>query len=123
MNTGYIFNSEHGAFSPDGKVSETMPQADIDRHNRELAKAELDAMSKTGKAVLYLRAENPKGAYSVGTWEGSFRFPVCQYRASRNNWNAPRMDVWFVVGVERWHGVNIGDNEIVRCKRTKEKAR
>jgi hypothetical protein len=73
-------------------------------------------MVDNGKITLYL---TEKG---VTNWPGTLVFPVFGVpRKSRNNFGAKRLDAWFV-GPDRhiWHAVNIGDNEIARCKRTKE---
>lgn len=105
----------HGAFSPDGKVEMTPDQ--IREHNQRLMVAELEAMKQTGKAILYL-FRNP---LSVGTWasEPFQRSPVYRTTSSRNNWGVLRQDVWFRTNGQNWWGVNLGDNDIVRCKRIK----
>lgn len=125
--TGYIFNFQaHGAFAPDGKVADAMPQEDIDAHNRKLAAQEVEEMKQTGRAVLYLHKRKdsigtPGQTWEVGTWEGSFRVPVYYSQSSWHNMAGKdgRLDVWFTFDGSRWHGVNIGDNDIVRCRRTK----
>lgn len=114
---GYIFNfNGHGAFAPTGKVGD-LTQAEIDTHNRLLAQAELEAMKRNGRAVLYRRTI--EGRIHVGTWEGSKNFPVTCCRQGRHNMAGERMDVWFNFDGSRWHGVNIGDNDICRVKRLK----
>ena len=107
----------HGAFSPDGKVEMTPEQ--IEQHNTELMTAELEAMKQTGRAVLYLFTED--GRIKVGQWASKpfQRTPVLCARDSVNNFGAQRRDVWFRCDGSIWHGVNLGDNDIVRCKRTK----
>lgn len=120
MNTqiGYVFEFQgHGAYSPNGKVEMTPEQ--IAEHNRKLANAELQAMKETGRAILYLFKSDT--GYSVGTWasEPFQRTAVWRRRHSINNWGAQRTDVWFNADGSSWHGVNVGDNDIVRCKRIK----
>lgn len=122
--TGYVFNfSGHGAFDPQGKVAEPLSQDAIDAHNRALAALELDAMRESGRGVLYSFKDT--SGHSIGTWASKHneRFRVTGHSYSRNNWGAQRTDVWFNFDGSVWHGVNIGDNDIVRCKRTKQKAR
>lgn len=125
MKAGYIFNfTGHGAFDPNGKVGE-IPQADIDAHNKQLAQREIDAAKETGKAVFYLsRAKVCRDGFKrdfVATWDGSFEFMVCNQNTSRHNTAGKRFDLWFVgPDGKNWHGVNIGDNDIVRCHRLKQ---
>lgn len=129
---GYIFNfAGHGAFSPDGKVEATQEQ--IDTHNRLLGEMELQAMRQHGRAVLYIThvPENKRCwcdaegthyvEYQAGTWasKSEERFPCYNVRKSRNNFGAQRTDVDFSFDGSRWHGVNIGDNQILRVKRCK----
>lgn len=119
--TGYIFQfNGHGAFSPEGKVSEPMTTEQIQEHNRKLAAAELAAMRETGVALLYLFRDEV-GNYSVGTWDSApfQRANVLRMTRSRNNWGVRRTDVWFRCDGATWHGVNLGDNDIVRCRRNK----
>lgn len=117
IQTGYVFNFDgHGAFAPDGKVEMTKEQ--IDAHNAKLARIELESMKTTGRAVLYL-FHSP--CLSVGTWasEPHQRARVERTSHSRNNWGILRQDVWFKADGAMWWGMNIGDNDIVRCKRIK----
>lgn len=116
--SGHVFNfAQHGAFDPDGKIQGQPSQAEIDAHNEAVAAQELATMREMGRGILYLRYVNGKLA-NVGSWDGSVRFS-CSYRESRNNWGAQRTDVWFAIDGRKWHGVNLGDNNIVRCKRLK----
>jgi len=114
---GYIFNfTGHGAFAPTGKVGE-LSQPEIDAHNHALAELEVEAMKASGRAVLYRRTIGAR--IHVGTWEGSTNFPVTCCRESRHNIAGTREDVWFNFDGSRWHGVNIGDNDICRVHRCK----
>lgn len=56
----------------------------------------------------------------VCNWPNTLSFPVEYQRIGTHNWGCVRTDVWFN-GPDGhvWHGVNIGDNEICRCKRTR----
>lgn len=88
-------------------------------------------MEKTGRALLYLTHETerrgPQHAdevriYYATNWPGTLRIRIGgAARHSRNNFGAQRTDVWFRHAGADWHGVNIGDNQILRCKRTKGK--
>lgn len=115
---GYVFNFQGRAFSPEGEVQ--MSQEEIETHNSRLAIMELTAMKETGKATLYLFG-GQDGCKYVGTWasEPHQRSIVKRSRESVNNWGAKRLDVWFLANGQAWHGVNVGDNDIVRCKRIK----
>lgn len=83
-------------------------------------------MRETGRAVLYLSdvaGADPRGScrdrLRVSNWPGSLSLPVLAVRASRNNFGAQRTDVWFRHEGREWHGVNVGDNQILRCRRLK----
>jgi hypothetical protein len=103
-------------------------------------------MIATGKAVLYLTCEpaskmrranglpftpetaregsGRKTAGEVTNWPGTLRLK-CHTQAGRHNIAGTRYDCWFTGpdGYE-WHGVTYGeDNQLCRCKRTKNKVR
>lgn len=126
---GYVFHFQgHGAFDPSGKIAEAPTFDEVESHNRQLARREIEAMKTAGRGILYLfytkeQAGNRHLPSHVGTWASSAdeRFAIT-YRTSRNNWGAKRTDVWFRFDGSIWHGVNIGDNDIVRCKRTAAKS-
>jgi hypothetical protein len=84
------------------------------------------AMLKEGKAVLYLTAKGPSGIedWTAGNWPGSLTFPVHHVKEGSHNWrNVQRIDAWFVgPDGNTWHGINLGDSDILRCKRTQAKA-
>ena len=137
--TGYIFNfTGHGAFDPSGLVEingvKRQPTTEeIETHNRILSQAELTAIKKHGRGCLYLHRKVTKWefegkpatstAYSVGTWASSESDCVKVYHTTTSFHNFAgrdgRRDVWFTLDGSRWHGVNIGDNDIVRVKRCK----
>lgn len=124
MNTGYIFQHNGHAYTPNGRVDSEMTAEQVLAHNRALEQAELKAMRETGKALLYL-FKDAAGKYSVGTWssEPYKRAPVTRLSHSINNWGCQRLDIWFYADGSTWHGVNIGDNDIVWCKRNKDRVR
>lgn len=124
---GYVFNfKEHGAFDPNGKIPGDLTQTEIDQHNGRLASAEMERLRETGAGALYLFTAKKDGQsfYNpthVGTWASTEteRISITSFRKSRNNFGAQRLDIWFYLDGRRWHGVNLGDNDIVRVKRTK----
>lgn len=101
-----------------------MTPEQVQERNRAVEQAELKAMRETGKALLYL-FKDAAGKYSVGTWasEPCRRAPVKRVSVSRHNWGIWRTDLWFYADGSTWHGVNIGDNDIVRCRRNKDKVK
>jgi len=134
--TGYIFNfTGHGAFEPSGRVlingvlRDPTPD-EIETHNRLLSRAELDAIKKHGRGCLYIftkkrDASNARFPDTVGTWAATEpeRIPVAHYSKSFHNMAGTngRTDVWFYLDGARWHGVNIGDNDLLRIRKLKVK--
>jgi hypothetical protein len=118
-SAGYIFNLSGRAFSPDGAIG-SPSQADIDAHNARLAAAELEALKASGRGVLYL-TRNADGSHSVSQWSGGLCRPVYALRKSWHNMAGKngRTDFDFSFDGSRWHGVNIGDNQIARVRRCK----
>lgn len=73
-----------------------------------------------GRTRAHLRAQD----WSVSNWPGSLTFPVYTIKRGAHNWhNVERIDVWFIFGARVWHGVNVGDSQILRCKRTRQEWR
>lgn len=83
------------------------------------------AMDETGIAVLYLSQNTERGrtTYSVTNWPGTLKFMPIGVKKGKHNWiNVPRYDVWFLdKHGNEWHGINLGDNQILRCRRNKTK--
>lgn len=81
------------------------------------AENDKEQMRRTGRACLYLNAKTRE----VTNWPGSLRLRCGPARKSWHNFAGRngRTDVWFTFEGDTWHGVNIGDNDILRCKRTK----
>lgn len=126
---GYIFNfSGHGAFAPSGKVDFSTSDGKIDlspeeikAHNSELERLELLTMTQTGKGLLYLVSDKD-GRNVIQQWAGKV---VAYPQTLRKSWHNMagkngRTDVSFSFAGFRWHGVNIGDNQILRCKACKK---
>ncbi len=72
-------------------------------------------MHTTGRGTLYLTGDDT----TVQDFTGHFKTEAKVTGTSTNNMRAKRRDVSFRFNGEKWHGVNIGDNEILRCKRIK----
>lgn len=75
-------------------------------------------MTKDGRITLYL---SEKG---ITNWPGSLVFNVMGKNVSKRGggFGCQRADAWFI-GPDGfvWHAINRGDNQIVRCKRTRDK--
>lgn len=77
-------------------------------------------MIETGRATLYLTSDG------ITDWPGRLRFQTRRSRTHKvrtpQGYAMNRTDVWFVgPDGKTWHGVNQGDNEILRCKRNKHR--
>lgn len=71
-----------------------------------------------GKHVFYLSRRD--GKITVTNWPGTLRYAATAVRKGRHNIAGERIDVWFKDHLGReWHGVNLGDNDILRAKRLK----
>jgi hypothetical protein len=75
--------------------------------------------------VLSPPEEGEKGSkkWEVTNWPGTLRFRVLRIRTSDHAafgriLKDGRSDVWFAFDGYVWHGVNIGDQQICRCKKT-----
>lgn len=89
-------------------------------------------MLATGRATLYLVESDgskiepftARDRMRVTDWPGLMVFPVTKFRRNANGggFGSQRTDAWFA-GPDGyvWHAINRGDNQIARCRRTKEK--
>jgi hypothetical protein len=86
---------------------------------------------ETGKQIGYLSFEQePKHWRRTGTesiknglftnWPGTFKVPIASVKRSFNNFGAVRLDFWFTLEGQRFHGVHVGDHQIARVKRVKK---
>lgn len=57
--------------------------------------------------------------YQITTWPGTLKIKPTYYRTGRHNIGRTRVDVWFEAAGRKWWGVNIGDNQILRCRTVK----
>lgn len=85
------------------------------------------AMIETGRALLYatgrMFGENA-GRYEITNWCGTLRIVATTHKVSprAGGFGADRMDVWFTgPDGKAWHGVQRGDNQLLRCRRLKER--
>jgi hypothetical protein len=118
---GYIFSLGGKNYTPNGNVGIVFDQEQIDRHNKALSVMELEEMIRSGYGVMYLTEVG--GIPKVQQWDCNIT-PIrikksWHNMAGRNG----RLDVWFYMPEDKsgkvWHGVNIGDNQILRVKRNK----
>jgi len=72
-------------------------------------------MRNNGRNTLYLTVRKDV----VTNWPGSLKLPVIASSNSKTNWGHKRTDVWFMFDGNVWWGYNIGNNDIVYCRRTK----
>lgn len=100
-----------------------------------------ELMRTDGRAVLYLSVDHdsledagvsheyntrngihPRNyGWILTNWPGTLRLIPFRVRKGRHNIGRIRFDVWFTgPDGKAWHGVNIGDNQICRCKRLKK---
>lgn len=79
-------------------------------------------MKRTGRATLYLVDTQASlgRPWAVQNWPGTLSMPVHHSRTGRHNIARRRVDVWFT-GPDGapWYGVNIGDTQIIHCRRIK----
>lgn len=59
------------------------------------------------------------GGNVVSNWPGTLKIMVRAMRRSRNNWNTPRVDVWFSYQGKQFWGVQLGDSDILRIRALK----
>ncbi len=81
------------------------------------------AMIRDGRAVLYLVSRSPaRVEWHVTNWPGTLDLETTERRYSKHGggFGAQRTDVWFTgPDGKPWHGVNQGDNQVLRCRRVK----
>jgi len=79
-------------------------------------------MIATGKGTLYLSKTSDGSRWTVGDWAGELTFTdILSVHKRGHNWrNVSGYTVEFY-GPDGyvWHGINLGDNDILRCKRLK----
>lgn len=111
--TGYA-DRKISDYGPDGKVCDAC-----------YAEWQEAYMREEGKIDLYLSAAIglSRTGWKVTNWPGTLSFSAEVRRSDHNiAGKNGRRDVWFDFDGYVWHGVNIGDNQILRCKRTKKRA-
>jgi hypothetical protein len=59
----------------------------------------------------------------ITNWPGSLVFATGAVKVGRHNWAGYRFDVWFTgPDGEEWHGVSLGDSDLLRCRRVRRKS-
>jgi hypothetical protein len=61
----------------------------------------------------------------VTNWPDTLVIVPDRFRHGRHNIGRTRVDVWFTEEEfgSRWYGVNIGDNDVLHCRKLKERSR
>ena len=80
--------------------------------------AELDREQlRTGRATLYL-SKDAKGLHQVTNWPGSLKIEcgLWKFEQCGGGFGAQRTDCWFYFEGRKFHGVNRGDNDILRVR-------
>lgn len=120
---GHVFDViGYGAFHPLGKVeifvdggkTREPTKEEVNTHNQTLAEERMVEMKRIGKGIMYLQFKD--GKYSLTDWLGDCKVACNTVRVSNHNIAGQngRIDVYFTLGGKRWHGVNIGDNQVCR---------
>lgn len=119
---GYIFEAHGKQFAPDGVVN---PPMDAKAHNQALDEMTCEVMRQGLPIVLYLTERQEYGEtvprMIIGTWLGKPMARADRYHKSWHNMAGRdgRRDVWFSAFGHKWHGVNIGFGQLLRCKTVK----
>jgi hypothetical protein len=99
------------------------PSKTVQKKNTATDRNVIATAKKTGKAIFYVfgRGSNAKidlDKLRVGTWTGKTKWSCTKARSSHHNFAGRngRLDLWWNIDNQKWHGVNIGDNDIVRAK-------
>lgn len=86
------------------------------------ANRDREYMRANGSICLYLTSDASNAPnMRICNWPGTLEFRVLHGRKGRHNIGRVRRDVWFLgPDGKPWHGVNIGDNDVLRCKRVQK---
>lgn len=79
-------------------------------------------MILTGRAILYLTKDEGGCRWKISNWPGSLRFAPHEVKVRRicaGFCRVERRDVWWWYEGELWWGRGQGDNDLIRCRRTK----
>lgn len=113
MDTKYAFSTGYGIWG--GRNGEP-EQLYCHPHGAERIRKE---MHDTGKGTLYLTKDDQQ-EWLITDWPGEIKIKPTAVSRGRHNIGKDRYDAWFKLDDEKWYGVNIGDNQILRCKRLKQ---
>jgi hypothetical protein len=133
---GFIIDCNgKGSYTPNGKTPEELTPEQIKRHNEALASIEWQRLKETGKGILYLTTIEESlvssncgknrfsGKYKVSDFTSSHSINVAIVTKSFHNLAGRngRTDLHFCLDGSVWHGVLIGDSQLLRVKRTKSR--
>ncbi len=119
LECGHV-ESEHSSFTRGYGTD-----AEGNRHCYDCcSKQDIEYMKAHGRITLYL-SKDEHGLWKVGNWPGSATFKPYYVRS----WKAWGFGGWmeahtaYFIGPDNhvWSAINKGDNQIARCRRTKEK--
>lgn len=99
------------------------------------AKRDVLQMRADGRITLYLTGMRHGDSFRQGminapeakiiNWPGSLEIMPLgnNVKVGRHNLGGKRFDVWFAFDGYIWHGVNIGDNDLLRCRKTAQRSK
>lgn len=74
-------------------------------------------MERGEPIVLYVSGgPHSGGGWKVTNWPGTLIIRPERAHETKRLWRRWRVDVWFTFAGRRWHGANVGDNQILRCR-------
>lgn len=88
----------------------------------ERDKRDMEAGKPTVLYVTVNATDSGRGPNAVvSNWPGTLKIP-CGAKVSKRGggFGCQRTDVWFSYAGFNWHGVNRGDNDVVRCRTIKK---
>lgn len=79
------------------------------------------AKAWTGYVTMPPKGASGDGMPIISNWPGSLALLATGVRVSKRGggFGSGRMDVWFTFEGRKWHGVNRGDNMVLRCRALK----
>lgn len=86
------------------------------------AKIDKERMVRDGKSDFLYLSMDGAGEWVITNWPGSLRFKAIRVSLSDHNMAGKngRRDTWFVGPDGKvWHGVSVGNSDVLHAKRTK----
>lgn len=98
--------SQLGYLDPDGKGGKFCYDCcgDIDR------KAILD-LKPGERTMYYFTRDEEDGEWHVSNWPGTFKVRAYYWKEGRHNFARKRIDFWFLLEGQHYHGVKYGTND------------